>query len=79
MVSFTESRASFLAPMLGYLDTLEEEGTQRDVVVVLPQLVPEHAWEGLLHNRTAARLKKALSRRPGTTIVEVPYSLASPD
>lgn len=74
-LTIIESSGSFLAPMLAYLDTLQESASGPNVVVVLPQLVPAHLWDGLLHNQTAARLKKALAHRPGTIVVEVPYLL----
>jgi hypothetical protein len=67
---------SFLLPMLAYLDAASREEPSAQTVVLLPRLIPAHLWERPLHNQTATRLKKALSRRPGTVIVEVPYHLA---
>jgi hypothetical protein len=76
-LTIIESSGSFLAPILVYLERVRESNPNRDLVVVLPQLVPEHAWEGLLHNRTSVRLKNVLRRRDGTIVAEVPYVLAS--
>jgi hypothetical protein len=45
-------------------------------MVAVPQLIVSRFWERLLHNQTAARLKKALSHRPRTIIAEVPYQLS---
>jgi FAD/FMN-containing dehydrogenase len=73
-LTIIESPGLFLAPMLAYLDALQERESVPSVVV-LPQLVSEHFWDGFLHNQTATRLKKALAHRPGTIVVEVPYLL----
>jgi amino acid transporter len=69
---------SFVMPMLAYFDTVAAINPEADILVVLPALVPNHFWEGLLHNSSAARLKKALARRPRTFVVDVPFRLDSP-
>ncbi len=76
LVVIRSSDGSFLLPMLTYLEAASRADPSAETVVVLPQLIPAHFWERPLHNQTATRLKKALSRRPGTVIVEVPYHLA---
>ena len=43
--------------------------------MVLPEFVPGHWWEHVLHNQTALRLKAALLFRPGTVVTNVPYHL----
>ncbi|MBA2468044.1 MAG: hypothetical protein H0V37_01415, partial [Chloroflexia bacterium] len=43
--------------------------------VVLPEYVPRHWWEQILHNQTALRIKAALLFRPGTVVISVPYHL----
>lgn len=42
---------------------------------MLPEYVPAHWWELLLHEQTALRLKAALLFRPGTVVISVPYHL----
>ena len=44
--------------------------------MVLPEYVPAHWWEHLLHNQTALRIKGALLFRPGVIIASVPYHVA---
>ena len=45
---------SIVGPLMQYLDRLGEERQPGDVItIVLPQFVPEHWWENLLHNQTA--------------------------
>ena len=46
------------------------------VTIVLPEFVPAHWWEHLLHNQTALRLKAALLFHPGVIVANVPYHLA---
>jgi hypothetical protein len=49
------------------------------LTVILPEFVPAHWWEHLLHKQTALRLKAALLFRPGTVVTSVPYHLRSDD
>ena len=70
---------SFVAPMLAYLDAVEAKDRTSETLVVLPELITRHFWERPLHNQSSARLKRALAKRPGTVIVEVPYRLSSTD
>ena len=43
------------------------------ITVVLPEFVPAHWWESVLHNQTALRLKRHLLFRPGVVVTNVPY------
>jgi amino acid transporter len=65
---------SFIAPFLAYLDGL---GTRAPVTVAIPGFVTKHFWDGLLHNNTAAALKRTLRRRKYTVVVDVPWLLKS--
>lgn len=66
---------SFLGPFLTYIDALDERAPGSLVTVVLPEFVPRHWWENLLHNQAALRLKLALLSRPNTVVTDVPYHL----
>ena len=46
------------------------------VTVVLPELVPKHWWENLLHNQTALFVKRLLLFEPGVVLTSVPFHLA---
>ena len=48
---------------------------RKTLTVVLPEMVPAHWWEQVLHNQTALRLKAALLFRPGVVVADVPYHL----
>jgi amino acid transporter len=72
---------SIIGPLLEYLDgedTNHNDGQQ--ATVVLPEFVPAHWWQTLLHNQTAFLLKLALvyrRRRYGHSrpVIDVPYNL----
>ncbi len=66
---------SFIAPILAYIDALDRSHPGQTVTVVLPELVPRHFWEGILHNQSALPLRKALLSRPNTVIMSIPYRL----
>ncbi len=64
-----------IPPLLAYLDALDEQQPGRTTVVVLPEFVPRHFWENLLHNQAALRLKFRLFFRRHTVVCDVPYHL----
>ncbi|HEV2251547.1 MAG TPA: APC family permease [Candidatus Limnocylindria bacterium] len=66
---------SLIAPMLSYLDAIDDQDHDRPIVVVLAEFVPRHFWDAALHNQTALRLKLALFARPNTSVIDVPYHL----
>lgn len=62
-----------IAPLVAYVDALGRQDPKRTIVVVLPEFVPRHFWEYLLHNQSALRLKLRLFFRRNTIVVDVPY------
>jgi amino acid transporter len=66
---------SFNEPLLVYIDALHRQDAEACITVVLPEFVPAHWWEHLLHNQTALRLKAALLFHRNTVTVDVPYHL----
>jgi hypothetical protein len=64
-----------IAPLIAYIDALDRQDPSRTVVVVLPEFVPRHFWEYLLHNQSALRLKLRLFFRRNTIVADVPYHL----
>ena len=65
-----------LPPLLAYVDALRDTHPDDNLLVVLPEFVPKHWWENILHNQTALRLKAALLYRPGVMVTSYPYQLA---
>ncbi|HEX8036942.1 MAG TPA: APC family permease [Ktedonobacterales bacterium] len=68
---------SLVPPLVAYIDALRDRNPGMTVTVVLPEFVPAHWWERILHNQTAFRLKLALYSDPGVVVVNVPYHLSS--
>jgi amino acid transporter len=72
---------SLIGPLLSYLDHLDEHSNDgQQATVLLPEFVPAHWWQALLHNQTAWMLKTAMlyrRRRHGyqRAIIDVPYHL----
>ena len=66
---------SLLAPLMAYIDAMHEAHPTDVITVVLPEYVPCHWWEHLLHNQTALRIKAALLFRRGVITANVPYHL----
>ncbi len=68
---------------MAYLDEIDRREPERGrAVVVLPEFVPEHWWQNLLHNQTALLLKAELLFRKtpeggNRIVIDVPYRLRS--
>ena len=45
------------------------------VTIVLPEFLPRHWWQHVLHNQTALLIKGALLFRKNTVVADVPYLL----
>jgi amino acid transporter len=67
---------SLVGPLLAYIDAMHAHDPHKTLTVVLPEMVPAHWWEHVLHNQTALRLKGALLFRPGIVVADVPYHLS---
>ncbi|HEX9077617.1 MAG TPA: amino acid permease, partial [Anaerolineae bacterium] len=66
---------AFVRPLLAYVDALHGQCADAFVTIVLPEFIPANWWEGFLHNRTAARLRKVFEVHPNVAVVLVPYLL----
>jgi len=64
---------TIVGPLLAYIDEVDAQDPFDTLTVVLPEFVPEHWWDNVLHNQTALRIKGALLFRPGTVVTSVPY------
>lgn len=64
-----------VGPLVAYIDALGHQDPSRTIVVVLPEFVPRHFWEQLLHNQSAFRLKLRLFSRRNTIVADVPYHI----
>lgn len=72
---------SFIQPLLDFIDQEDiEHNDGQEATVVLPEFVPAHWWESVLHDQTAWALKAALLyHRPREgkqrVIIDVPFQL----
>lgn len=65
-----------IEPLLEYVESLLKVRMPHEMLtIVVPQFVPSHWWENLLHNQTALLLRFALLFKPGIVIIEVPYQV----
>ena len=65
-----------IEPVMEYIKSvLAVRQPHEFMTVVVPQFVPGHWWENLLHSQTALLLRFALLFNPGLVIVEVPYQV----
>jgi len=49
------------------------------VTVVLPELIPRHWWENVLHNQTGLFIKRLLLLEPRVVLTSVPFHLRHPE
>jgi amino acid transporter len=66
---------SLITPLLKYIAEIDGLYPGDEVMVILPEFVPAHWWEHLLHNQTGLILRTALMFRAGKTVISVPYKL----
>lgn len=67
---------SVVEPIREYLEKVKGRSARHLVTVVLPEFVPAHWWEHLLHNQTALALKAILLFSTRTVVTSVPHHLA---
>jgi hypothetical protein len=61
--------------LIEYVTDIDRQHPEYAVMVVLPEAIAGHWWEGILHNQTALRLKAALLFHPNIVVADVPYHL----
>ena len=63
-------------PLLQYIDHVDAQRQPNEIItVVVPEFVPKHRWQTLLHTQTALTLRLALRSKPGIIVMDVPYQL----
>lgn len=66
---------SVLRPLVDYVSCLDRAGMGDLVTIVVPEIVPNHWWEHLLHNKTAFYIRTAFLFRPNVVVTSVPFLL----
>ncbi len=64
-----------VAPMVSYIESLHRANQELTLTVILPEIVVRHWWQRALHNRTAARLRRALRPLPKIVVTTIPFHL----
>jgi len=64
---------SVLRPIVDYVQGLSARGETDLVTIVVPEIVPRHWWEHLLHNKTALFIRTAFMFKPHVVVTAVPY------
>jgi amino acid transporter len=81
LVVISSPYRSFIQPLLDFLDQTDQAHNDgQQATVILPEFVPAHWWQSLLHNQTAWLIKAALlyhRRSLGfpRVIIDVPFHL----
>jgi hypothetical protein len=70
--------ASITDPIVGLVDELLDD-RDRQVVVLIPVVVPERLRYRLLHNQVDLALARELRRRPEVVVARVPMPIRRPD
>jgi amino acid transporter len=68
---------TFVEPLLQYISHTATSFPDRDILIVIAELVKTHWWQYLLHNHRARRLEHALLQHggPRVLIVSIPWYL----
>lgn len=63
-------------PLMDYIaDVAAHRQPNETITVVVPEFVPEHWWQNLLHTQAALTLRFAFRTVPGVVIMDVPYQV----
>ena len=68
----------FGEPLLAEIRKYTQHG-DTIATVVLPEFIPAHWWENLLHNQTAFYFKRLLLFEPNVVVTSVPFHLRAPE
>ncbi|MFZ2487069.1 MAG: APC family permease [Anaerolineae bacterium] len=63
-------------PLMDYIASVAEHRQPNELIVVaVPEFVPQHWWQNLLHTQAALTLRFAFRSMPGVVIMDVPYQI----
>jgi len=77
LVVLASPSRSVLGPLFEYLGRIKAQEPHGVITIVIPEFVPRHWWQHVLHNQTALLVKGALLFRQGIVVVDVPFHLKS--
>ncbi|MFC6274961.1 APC family permease [Levilactobacillus tangyuanensis] len=76
-VDIHSSYRSIATPTLRFCDVIAKRAAERNftTTVLVPQFVPRHPWQNVLHNQTALRLRAILNSRENIIVSTYNYHL----
>jgi len=76
-VDIHSSYRSIATPTLRFCDVIAKRAAERNftTTVLVPQFVPRHPWQNVLHNQTALRLRTILNSRENIIVSTYNYHL----
>jgi amino acid transporter len=77
LVVLSSPYRSVLGPLFEYIERIKTQAPHGVVTIVIPEFVPRHWWQHMLHNQTALLVKGAMLFRQGIVVVDVPFHLKS--
>jgi amino acid transporter len=66
---------SLIEPIMQYIDEVEAERDDDQIVLVLPEFVPARWWEKIMHNHSGLMLKLALLHKRNVIVCNIRYFL----
>jgi amino acid transporter len=75
LVTLPSPYRSVLGSLLEYIEEILEKEPDIWVTVVIPEILPAHWWQGILHNQRALLLKTALLFKERVILTDVPFHL----
>jgi amino acid transporter len=75
LLSLPSPYRSVLGSLLGYIEQILEKEPDIWVTVVIPEILPAHWWQSILHNQRALLLKTALLFKDRVILTDVPFHL----
>jgi amino acid transporter len=66
---------SFIAPVISYLEAVQEQSPNHEVTVVLPVYQAAYPWQQVLHNQIGKQLRSVLRDHSGIVTTEIVYHL----
>jgi hypothetical protein len=64
-----------VAPLANYIEALHRQQPNITLTVIVPEVVPAHRWESILHGHIAQTLRRMLIRHEGIVVTSVPFHL----
>ena len=66
---------AIVVPLARYIESLHNQRDDVTITVVIPELVPAHAWQRFLHAGISGRVRRALLHVPRIVVTTVPFHL----